>query len=621
MSFSKIYIPKELNPNGIEDIDMDRLNQIVVLVGRNGSGKTRILEKINYFSNIYQFADEDVTRLYKERIYNFGQTFERTKKQAEEMKLAFPETYPSRQKELIRIEKDIVINEKELQALQNSSGKNLFRRHAINFIPKNTSMRDPVSLRMSELQPSSIRFNLDNLNQISSYTLPIIQSVQNRYYEAIREDYENIQEKEIAISEYENLKYWIKEFLNVDLKRDNYGNASFFGFNIGGAKLSGGQSILLQLCLLLYKEGKNLNNNIILIDEPENHTHPSAIIEALKKIIEYTREGQVWIATHSIPIIAYLASLQETSIHYVEEGKVTYAGSAPEKVLKGLLGDEEQIAKLQDFIGLPAQFAINQFAYQCLFEPQVMLTGTNDPQTNQIKEILNQLVGNEKLKLLDFGAGKGRLLANIIETDKSLLDKIDYVAFDEYESNKEGCCGIIAGGYGNADNRYYNKIENLKSDYPSHFDVVLMCNVLHEIDPRNWLILFNDKISPLLSENGFLLIVEDSQIPIGEKAYQNGFIVLDEAQLKYLFNITAKDEGFITQAFKTKERLKAHLIPKKFLTNISATTRTKALESLNKQAADEIAKLRGGPTDYKTGHKHAFWVQQFANTQLALNEG
>lgn len=625
MRFTKLYIPKEIDDNNIIDIKMDRLGQIVVLAGKNGSGKSRVLNKLSLFSNQYRDLDEDDLKREEDLIKAHTDNYERNKANYERIEKLHPESiaYSNKEKNLGKILKDKIIAQKKLDALLNSHLSKPWYggRSSIDFIPKVTSMSDPINYRYGELQSGTLTLSIVNLHKLSELTLPVIQSIQNRYYEVKREDFEggNI-EIEKAIIEYQNLKYWIKEFLGVELKRDTNGNACLFGFKIGEAKLSDGQAILLQLCISLYQTTKDLNNYIISIDEPENHIHPSAIIEVLKKIIEATKESQVWIATHSLPIIAYLASLPETSIYYVEDGKVSFAGSTPEKVLEGLLGDEEQIGKLHDFIGLPAQYAINLYAYQCLFEPAVAETGADDPQTNQIKDVLDSLRKGKSLKLLDYGAGKGRLLANIVETNKDLLQSLDYVAFDKFDSNKNHCEGVIASAHGDRPNSYYNSMTDLKAVHRGSFDIVLMCNVLHEIPPSEWLNLMKS-ITDLLNENGGLLIVEDSQIPIGEKAHQHGFIVFDEAQIRELFAIGAATD-FLSQSHSKNSRLKAHLIPKKYLSNISDETRKAAIKSLNEKAKEEINKLRGldpKSLTFKQGREHAFWVQQFANTQLALD--
>ena len=100
----------------------------------------------------------------------------------------------------------------------------------------------------------------------------------------------------------------------------------------------------------------------------------------------------------------------------MEEGSISYAGRIPEKVLKGLLGNDDEIYKLSNFSSLPAQFAISQFAYECLFRPNAVAPDKNDPHTNQIKGIISESKINRPIRILDYGAGKGRLASNFYES-------------------------------------------------------------------------------------------------------------------------------------------------------------------------------------------------------------
>jgi predicted ATP-binding protein involved in virulence len=50
MKFEKINIPKEqTQETGIEKIDIQQLPRVVAFVGKNGSGKTRILDLIEKY--------------------------------------------------------------------------------------------------------------------------------------------------------------------------------------------------------------------------------------------------------------------------------------------------------------------------------------------------------------------------------------------------------------------------------------------------------------------------------------------------------------------------------------------------------------------------------------------
>ena len=136
--------------------------------------------------------------------------------------------------------------------------------------------------------------------------------------------------KEKAINDYKRLNSLINSFLKTQLQRNERGNATIFGFELGDAKLSDGQIILIQFCLAIYSQEHVLKDLILILDEPENHIHPSILLSTLDKIIECVPNGQIWIATHSIPLLAHFDT---DCIWFVDEGKVRHAGKIPEKVL------------------------------------------------------------------------------------------------------------------------------------------------------------------------------------------------------------------------------------------------------------------------------------------------
>jgi hypothetical protein len=120
-----------------------------------------------------------------------------------------------------------------------------------------------------------------------------------------------------------------------------------------------------------------------------------------------------------------------------------------------------------------------------------------------------------------------------------------------------------------------------------------------------------------LSKEGTLLVVEDQLIPVGEKAYENGFLVFDKIQFKKLFNIT--DDYKVLDA-RGDGRLKAHFIPSNVLQNIDPTSRITSIESLQEAAKRNIKILREDKATFKNGKLHGFWIQQVANAQLCLDE-
>jgi len=87
--------------------------------------------------------------------------------------------------------------------------------------------------------------------------------------------------------------------------------------------------------------------------------------------------------------------------------------------------------------------------------------------------------------------------------------------------------------------------------------------------------------------------------------------------LKTLFRVEETDVGFSMKSDHS-ERLKAHLIPKQCLSRVDDKSTREALESVSSLAKQKILELRAQDGTYQNGRAHAFWLQQFANSQLAL---
>lgn len=639
MKITKVNIPKNTGkPDGLEDIYMDKLGQVVLLAGKNGAGKTRLLKKVT--SSLLNKPGKTIIEDLERQLANLNVEIVQSSASNDQLKASLSALPPDMSPRTIqrRQEYDFMMSqnsqkqgraEKQRKSVENQLKWNFIETSEckeqypfVFFVPKTLQLTDSNSLNKNEQRHRSANLNTIGVDLLHEKVFAKIQVVQDKWFEVTHHSFSGDEsEKKLAEEEYERLNDVLKIFLGTGVKRNSNSDATLFGFELGKSQLSDGQKILLQFCLAIHCQNQSLKDIIVVMDEPENHLHPQVIIDMIDRIREFATDGQIWISTHSIPLLSHFDT---SSIWYVEKGSVTHAGKIPQKVLESLLGDESAIAKLQDFIGLPAQYAANIYALECLLEPQSVMTGAHDPQSMQIKRSLLDKASTGKIKILDYGAGKGRILANIFDLDSEsesrLLENIEYIAYDEFATDKEHCENEITRAYGDCKNKYYNDISNLLSHHdPESFDVVIMCNVLHEIDPKKWLNLFkiDGTIPQLLKENGILLVVEDHQMPIGEKAYRNGFIGLDTPQLKELFKAVQEDLKIDEE--KTG-RLKAHQIPKRCIIQIDEVTRRKALQSIAKIAKDKILAIREKEPSYANGKIHSYWTQQFANVQLALSE-
>lgn len=615
MRITKIDLQNNLI-GGLHPVKMEKLGKVVVIAGKNGAGKSRLLQNIQIA--LSKTAPPGIMKSMLSSVKNLeGQisSIERANELNTLDQLNLSKLQHCEQ-DLLRVQAEI--SQYPIVDLLQDKGV----RYVIEFVPKIIELNDPMNQSKAAL--SHMAKNIGNIlgvTDLNHSALSCIQYIQDTWREASNPDYAYPEEKENAIASYRNLDDSIFAFLGTHLSRDKNGTATLFGQEIGKANLSQGQIVLLQLCIALYAQGAKLNESIIMMDEPENHLHPEALIELINKVQSVLTDGQLWIATHSIHLLAHCSP---SSIWYMQDGSISYSGKIPERVLHGLMGGEDQVNKLADFLNLPAQMASVQFAFECLLAPIAVQTGGDDPQTQQIIDAIKSLVNSKKkIKILDFGAGQGRLLSAIRDSDDSneipIISWLDYFAYDLPDAYEKECTSIISEIYGSSEGRYFSDSQKMLNELSMNtFDMVVMCNVFHEIPPAEWLNMFNKHSicrSCLKKDNGILLIVEDQLIPVGEKAYEGGFLVFDQSQFKKLFDI----DTYKTLSRKN-DRLKAHFIPAKNLSNISSDTRRDAIDNFKNLSLDKIKHLRKSQGNTSNGRLHAFWSQQVVNSILALEQ-
>lgn len=595
---------------GLCPINMNRLGRIVALAGKNGSGKSRILDALLYANGERNHA------LLNRRTDAKNKEFYETVAKAS----SDPETIDKwRQAVLEGDERKCWLNRVRVD-----SDNEL---HAIRFIPKRLELDDPLALSARQLLD---RFEearkLDTVENMAAACLGYIQQCQNRYWHVTHQNYHgDAGERQTHIDDYNSLQLGLSSFLGVELSRSDDGCAQIFGRNIFEAKLSDGQKILLQLAVALHARTIGVPSSVFILDEPENHLHPSVAIDVLEKIFEIAPDSQVWLATHSVPLLSYVVSKDPMALWYVNDGSIAHAGRNPGYVLESLLGGDDRIAQLHAFTGLPSQLAAVNYAAESLISPVVVPFSGADPQINQIRKMLARTSNGNPVKILDFGAGKGRLLEGLAALEiEDLKSKIDYFAFDSSCQDAEICKLTLTQLYGDDRARHFSTMDQILNELSSSFfDVVVMCNVLHEISPVEWSGLFSEgsALNRAISSNGYLLVVEDLRIPTGEKAHECGFLVLDTQHLKTLFGVLdedVRDGRFISSDARGDGRLKAHLISKGLLGRMNVQTRTQAIAGLADTSYREIQALRNKPAVYSNGMLHGFWTQQFANAAIYL---
>lgn len=649
------------NQVGLKPISMKKIGDIVLLAGKNGSGKTRLLnlvrnqtqniqneinQRSSAKSNIELYSNQIKNQVgqrqqlelniqqYEHSINSFKQQIisqpqnkqrlEHNIQQFENNINSFKQQIENQPKQKEEWEKQILEFEELIKApipivLENNQ-QNVA---VVDFVPNRIELEDWANQTEQQWMQKANQATTIGVSNLHQATIPLIQKVTRTWFNCIHLKNIPQEKKDIATANYERLKSLVKSFIGSEIELDENAHSTLFGKPIAQAQLSAGQRVLLQLCVAIYAQGGSLENYIIFMDEPENHLHPSAVIDLLDIIREHNPNGQIWIATHSIPLLSHFDAF---SLWFVEDGVVKHSGKKPELVLRSLLGDEDRIQKLRDFTSLPSELARNRFTFECLCPPQVIETDSSDPQSKQLNEQLKVIWNNKSsINLLDFGAGKGRMIANLSDYETVSKETLNYHAFEPFDTDKDDCLKNIALCYEDAENRYHTSIGNLRTKVgDNYFDVIVLSNVLHEIPHSQWYSIFSN-IKQLLKSDGYLLLIEDCLIPIGELPHNNGFIVFNTLHLMKLLKIEPTETNFIKHdaRFDSDEqrgRLMAHLIPQSYLSNISTDTTKEALKVLKESAKTEIQRIRREAPSYSNGLAHGFWIQQLANAELCLAE-
>jgi len=216
-------------------------------------------------------------------------------------------------------------------------------------------------------------------------------------------------------------------------------------------------------------------------------TSQTSATESLLGHLAENLGAQVWVATHSL---ALLATFDAKDIWYVTPEGVKRVGRAPEQVLIGLLGNEEERVQLALLLRQPAELAAIRFAYECLQPARVIAEAQpEDPQIRQTMEFVRRhLHSLPVVRVLDYGAGEGRLLQGYLEAFREydhFSMKWEYFAFEQDASSAAKLRTVVENAFPDATGRVAVDRSQL-GQFPSHsFHAVVMCNVLHEVHPSS----------------------------------------------------------------------------------------------------------------------------------------
>lgn len=656
MKFNQISISSEITQTkGIKEINLTRLSNVVALVGRNGSGKTRILNilEASLFESITPYG------LLNKYVDNLPNNFKRYINSLEpfEKELSIVDNIATLSKKAkANPSKELQDQLKRLQSvLQLSLSRSINTRsrfdHAVDIISqiiptlKNKFLR---RINYTEIQQLQQAINA-NINQGATFESLIESVTENLAYNEVNSIHKSALkflnelphklaqdhidcllnnkkiEERTSYSRFISLKKFIYDFLKKDLSYEHSaiqgkltdkgsevtfaGSWKLDGWAFKYSDLSDGERSLLSYALLFFLIDQNPNLDIkkciILIDEPELHLHPDSEIDLINGIRNAIgKDGQLIFATHSISI---LSSLSYDEIFMVKGGSIKHPSqSTIGDSLSELMNLEERVHKLSDFLSSIATWTFVNFMVECFSNPEAIESARkDDPQILAFKEaILNSSSKTSNL-LLDFGAGKGRLYEQI-KTDYDFIERINYSALEPCEDFHNRLKELGA-------NNIYESYDQLPKDT---FDFILLCNVLHEIPINEWVDVLNGIIDSLKNK-GHLIIIEAKALTKGEKIGLEGFILLDLEEIQILFGLKELPSSISIPGKETT--ITCAVLAKEQLRPINKADVKTCLKNLETNTLEKILTLRKSDKTNSVGfgRKNAFLSQLHINSRIA----
>ncbi len=379
-------------------------------------------------------------------------------------------------------------------------------------------------------------------------------------------------------------------------------------------QMSPGELALFYLCILLIIIKYNKDDSkklVVLLDEPELHLHPKALISFIDYLKSEEAVEMCCIATHSIFLIPLFDFYE---IIHIERGVVqTYNSKLYNAIFENIVGKNEL---LNDFLISRDTWKYYQFIAECFYLPTIVeKVSVKDEQFLKFLSYIKSLGKSKKnITILDYGAGGGRLGKTINymgESENYIRRKIKYFYYDRYH---EKPADLECEAFRSIDEI---QVQNRK------FNCVILMNVLHEIDIKEWKKTFSD-IYTILEDNGYLLIFEVVTLLHGEQPYgDNGYILLGEEQIRKLF----MESNINMVSLKDNDKTRMFIIPKTLVMFVTENSILKALKSLKESLFNELREyylLRKGiahrkeKVSQKVIKDYGFLSQHYLNSVFAI---
>ena len=311
--------------NGLENLDINfesegKVLDLIVLAGINGSGKTRVLESIRYWFEMFRSKAVNVELFYEENEIEVLESLMDSEGLTEVEKEAQKDIEFTDCLGNIKFYNDDCKNNK----FENKNSKIISRSiEKLKIFPKLIYVPTEINFEEIKKAQTNLKKEYSFINIVDSYEIKDIPSYIATRISKVANEEENLTMGQVRKKVFAEIN-GIFEILELDVKlseisKDENSMPIFTdssGKKFGINELSSGEKQLFLRTLAI--KMLEPENSIIMIDEPELSLHPKwqqKIVDVYRKI---GRNNQIILATHSPHI---LGSVEKKNIILLEKNE------------------------------------------------------------------------------------------------------------------------------------------------------------------------------------------------------------------------------------------------------------------------------------------------------------
>ena len=403
--------------NGLENLNINfesegKVLDLIVLAGINGSGKTRVLESIRYWFEMFRSKAVNVELFYEENEREVLESLMNSEELTEVEKEAQKDIeFTDCLKNIKFYNYDYRHNKTENRNYNSKIISRSFEK--LKIFPKIIYVPTEINFEKIKKAQTNLKKEYSFINIVDSYEIKDIPSYIATRISKVANEEEDLTMGQVRKKVFEEIN-GIFEILELDVKlseisKDENSMPIFTdssGKKFGINELSSGEKQLFLRTLAI--KMLEPENSIIMIDEPELSLHPKwqqKIIDVYKKI---GKNNQIILATHSPHI---LGSVEKENIILLIKNQ---DGNVETRLGKELGNSYGQTMKriLEDIMGLETDR--NPSVYELLNQVKEMVKNDNyesfefERKYSKIKDILGEDDRDLFLVDMDLQIKKGR---------------------------------------------------------------------------------------------------------------------------------------------------------------------------------------------------------------------